>query len=54
MADRFPKFTDDVEEISNVGDNPGTDANRTADQLKAKSDHAKVHQGVIDGYCQSA
>ena len=40
MADRFPKFTDDVEVISKLGDTPGTDDNLTADQLKARFDQA--------------
>ena len=40
MADRFPKFTDDVEVISKLGDTPGTDDNLTTDQLKARFDQA--------------
>ena len=40
MADRFPKFTEDVEVISKLGDTPGTDDNLTADQLKARFDQA--------------
>ena len=40
MADRFPKFTEDVEVISKLGDSPGADDNLTTEQLKAKFDQA--------------
>lgn len=40
MADRFPKFEEDVEVISKLGDTPGTDDGLSSDQLKAKFDQA--------------
>lgn len=42
MAKKFPEFLDDVEVISKLGDNPGSDDDLTADQLKAKFDEAPV------------
>lgn len=40
MADRFPKFEEDVEVISKLGDTPGTDNGLSSNQLKAKFDQA--------------
>lgn len=40
MADRFPKFKEDVEVISKLGDTPGTDDGLSSNQLKAKFDQA--------------
>lgn len=40
MAKKFPEFLKDVNVISKLGDNPGSDDNLTPDQLKAKFDEA--------------